>query len=225
MKQKRIIMVVSFLLVWLVAAGVGTFAATTINRALNASVRIVSNPNFSFYSDQAGTQAIAAVSFPDVAPGGTSTFVTYIKNITGSNETLTAGAHTIPANVGTLTMTFDSLDTKTLAPGAISQLVATLHVLSTAPPTTLNFTMSVDVALVTVPTTTTTTPTTSTTTSTTTTVALNGQQIFTANCTSCHGVPSTSYTQAQLLTFIPSHNTGRNLTAAQVAAIAAYLKP
>ena len=57
--------------------------------------------------------------------------------------------------------------------------------------------------------------------------ALNGQQMFAANCASCHstGPPQTSKTQAQLIPFIAGHQTGRRLTQQQIAAIAAYLKP
>jgi hypothetical protein len=54
---------------------------------------------------------------------------------------------------------------------------------------------------------------------------LNGQQLFRANCTGCHGVPSTNRTQARLISFISGHNTGKALAPEQVAAIAAWLKP
>jgi mono/diheme cytochrome c family protein len=58
--------------------------------------------------------------------------------------------------------------------------------------------------------------------------ALNGQTIFNSSCTSCHGLSTatgTSRTQAQLISWIPGHNTGSSLTSAQVAAVAAYIKP
>ncbi|MDD4858655.1 MAG: hypothetical protein PHR56_00390 [Dehalococcoidales bacterium] len=56
---------------------------------------------------------------------------------------------------------------------------------------------------------------------------ISGQQVFSANCSNCHGsgAPSTSRTQAQLNSFISTHNTGRNLIAAQIAALASWLKP
>jgi mono/diheme cytochrome c family protein len=57
--------------------------------------------------------------------------------------------------------------------------------------------------------------------------ALNGQQLYAANCASCHSTnpPRTSKTQAQLITFIAGHQTGRRLNQEQIAAIAAYFKP
>jgi mono/diheme cytochrome c family protein len=55
----------------------------------------------------------------------------------------------------------------------------------------------------------------------------NGQQLYAANCASCHSTNAlrTSKTQAQLITFIAGHQTGRRLNQEQIAAIAAYLKP
>jgi hypothetical protein len=70
-------------------------------------------------------------------------------------------------------------------------------------------------------------PPTTATPKTTTPVVLNGQAIFNANCLSCHRSrpPTTNRTQANLLTFISNHNTGRNLNAEQVAALVSFLKP
>jgi mono/diheme cytochrome c family protein len=57
---------------------------------------------------------------------------------------------------------------------------------------------------------------------------LSGQTLFNTYCTSCHGLSTaqrTNRTQAQLITWIPTHNTGSQLTSAQVQAVAAYIKP
>jgi mono/diheme cytochrome c family protein len=70
--------------------------------------------------------------------------------------------------------------------------------------------------------------TTATLTPTTTTPAvLNGQAIYDTNCLSCHSSrpQANNITQAQLSTFISRHNSGRNLTQEQIAAIVAFLKP
>lgn len=56
---------------------------------------------------------------------------------------------------------------------------------------------------------------------------INGATVFTNNCTGCHGLSTargTSRTQAQLITWIPGHNSS-GLTAAEIAALAAYVKP
>lgn len=62
---------------------------------------------------------------------------------------------------------------------------------------------------------------------TTTQPALSGQVIYNANCLSCHrSSPATrGLTQAQLSTFIANHQSGRNLTKEQIAAIVFLLKP
>jgi mono/diheme cytochrome c family protein len=57
---------------------------------------------------------------------------------------------------------------------------------------------------------------------------LSGQAIYNANCLGCHGLATatrTNMTQAQLIAWIPRHNTGRNLTPDQVTAVAIYIKP
>jgi predicted CXXCH cytochrome family protein len=58
--------------------------------------------------------------------------------------------------------------------------------------------------------------------------ALNGQALFNSRCTGCHGFSTasrTNMTQAQLITWIPGHNTGSSFTPAEAAAVAAYIKP
>lgn len=62
----------------------------------------------------------------------------------------------------------------------------------------------------------------------TSSTSISGAAVFAANCTGCHGLSratNSSLTQAQLLQFIPNHNTGRNLNPAEIAALAAYIKP
>ena len=146
-------------------------------------------------------------------------------------------------------MTFDSQVQKTLAANTIAKADGILTVTGTDTENPIDFIVSINASPVTNTTTTlpqgtTTTVTTATTattsatspsstttptnitTTTTTPVILDGQAIFSANCTSCHrSLPATNLSQAQLSTFISRHNTGRNLTTAQVAAIAAFLKP
>ncbi|MFH1032500.1 MAG: DUF5666 domain-containing protein [Chloroflexota bacterium] len=69
-------------------------------------------------------------------------------------------------------------------------------------------------------------PATPATPATSATPAVTGKQVFSASCISCHtGAPNTTRTQAQLVDFISGHNTGRNLTPEQVAALAAWIKP
>jgi len=108
----------------------------------------------------------------------------------------------------------------------------TTATITTTITTTQSGTKSTAITTTSLPVTTTTTSpitTTSATTITTTTtpVALNGQTIFNANCLSCHRSqpPTSTFTSAQLTSFISGHNSGRNLTKEQVAAIVAFLKP
>jgi mono/diheme cytochrome c family protein len=103
-----------------------------------------------------------------------------------------------------------------------------LSVPENAPEGQVSFTFSVNgVVSGTSPTTTPTTVPTTNPTSTPTVTVLNGQQIFNTYCYTCHGggVPGTSRTQAQLVSFISSHQTGASLTSAQVTALATLIRP
>ena len=214
-KKPVLVAIVSFIAVWSITAGIA-YGATVFSRSMNASVKIVGEASFSFYSDQAATQVINQVSLPDVSPGETSTFTVYLKNTSSVTEVISAGSNAVPPSVGTLTLTFDGQTQKTLAPGAVCKVVGTLRVSEDADDGSIDFSFSVNAA-------TATTGPTPTPTGTT----LSGQQLFTTNCLSCHatGAPNTSRTKSQLLQFIPGHQTGSNLTAAEVAAIAAFIKP
>jgi len=66
----------------------------------------------------------------------------------------------------------------------------------------------------------TTSPTANTTTST-----INGQKLFNANCTKCHGKPNTTKTHAEIRAFINDHHPGVTLTPEELDAIASYIKP
>jgi len=197
------------------------FAALGISKSLTASVNVISgptaaggSPDFAFFSDSAATVPVSSVSLPDITPGGTSSFTIYVKNTGSIAETISAGSNTIPATTGTLTLTFDGASQKNLATGAICKVSGTLQAASTAVAGPVNFTFTINAEP-------------GSTGSSGGTTTLNGQQIFAANCSACHsaGTVNTSRTQSQLLSFIPGHQTGRNLTSAEVNAVAVFIKP
>ena len=226
----------------------GAYFITVANQSSKASA-IILQPNFLFYSDPAATHSIDNIKLPELTPGNVYTFTFYVKNTSSVNQNISAGIISVPTSIGTLTMTFDSQVQKTLAANTIAKADGILTVTGTDTENPIDFIVSINASPVTNTTTTlpqgtTTTVTTATTattsatspsstttptnitTTTTTPVILDGQAIFSANCTSCHrSLPATNLSQAQLSTFISRHNTGRNLTTAQVAAIAAFLKP
>jgi hypothetical protein len=218
----------------------GAYFITVDNQSSKASA-IILEPNFLFYSDPAATHSIDNIKLPELTPGKVYTFTFYVKNTSSVSQNISAGNIFVPTSIGTLTMTFDGQVQKTLAANAIAKADGILTVTGADTENPIDFIISINASPVTKTTTTlpqgtttttatilpslTTTPTNVTTT-TTTPVILDGQVIYSANCTSCHrSFPATNLTQAQLSTFISRHNTGRNLTAAQAAAIAAFLKP
>jgi hypothetical protein len=70
--------------------------------------------------------------------------------------------------------------------------------------------------------------TTQTVTPTSTSITvLDGQTIYNQNCLNCHSSkPQVStYSQDQLSTFLSGHRSGRNLTAEEISALVALLKP
>ena len=212
--KKVLFAVGAFITVWIITAGVA-YGATVFQKSLNASVRVVAGEaEFEFYSNQAATQAITQVSLPDVSPGGTSTFTVYVKNTGPASETIFAGTNTVPTSVGTLTLTFDGVSQKTLAPGAVARVVGTLRASDDANDGPINFTLSVSASA---------TGTGSNPTPTGT--ALSGQQLLNTYCITCHssGPPNTNRTQSQLVSFISNHETGSNLTAEEVAALATFV--
>ena len=220
----------------------GAYIITVDNQSSKASA-IILEPNFLFYSDPAATHSIDSIKLPELTPGNVYTFTFYVKNTSSVSQNISAGNIFVPTSIGTLTMTFDGQVQKTLAANTVAKADCILTVTGADTENPNNFIVSINASPVTNTTTTlplgttttaitattspslTTTPTNVTTT-TTTPVILDGQVIYSANCTSCHrSPPATNLTQAQLSTFISRHNTGRNLTAAQAAAIAAFLKP
>ena len=212
--NKRVLFAIAaVVLIWGVTAGVA-YGAAVFQKSLSASVRVVGgDANFEFYSNQAATQVITSINLPDVTPGGTSTFTVYLKNTGAVSETVSAGTNTVSASVGTLTLTFDGQTQTTLAPGAVCRVVGTLRVSNSATSGSLNFSLSVNATAASSP------PPTGT--------ALSGQQLFTTYCLSCHasGPPNTSRSGTQLVNYIAGHQTGSDLTAQEVAAIAAFVKP
>jgi hypothetical protein len=193
---------------WLATSGMA-FAVTVIQKSLNASVKIVrEDADFSFYSDSAATHLITDVSLEDVSAGDDSRFTVYLKNTSNVALTVSAGTNTIPPSLGTLTLTFDGLAQKELAPGAICRVVGTFVASENAPEGDIDFSFSVQA----VPAGNTPPPVTT----------LNGQQLFNNNCLSCHasGPPNTNRTQSQLVSFISGHRTGSGLTQEEAAAIA-----
>jgi len=224
LKKPMFLAIMAFVLVSLLTGSIA-FGAVVITKSMNATVNIVQDEDdFEFYEDAAATRVLSAIELPDVAPGETSDFTLFVKNIGSGNILLSQGASTVQASRGSLTLTFDGQVQKTLAPDQVSRVDVILSVPENAPEGQVNFTFAVNGAASGA-----TSPTTAPATtpaSTPTVTALNGQQIFNTYCLSCHsGVPSTSRTQAQLLSFIPGHRTGGSLSSAQVTAVAAYIKP
>jgi hypothetical protein len=221
-------------ILWIVGIG-GIYAGVIINKSLNATI-INLEPNFLFYSDAAALHPINKISLPDVTQGSVTDFTFYVKNVSPVSQIVSAGSIFLPASTGTLKLTFDGQTQKTLAANSVARVDGTLTVLNGATrPDDLTILInsspqSTNTASTTLPPLTTTNPTTippTTVLTTTTQVLLNGQTIYNASCLSCHpSLPRTNNrTQAQLLTFLSNHNTGRTLTKEQLTAVAVFLKP
>jgi mono/diheme cytochrome c family protein len=224
--------------IWAVTAGVA-FGATAFSKSLNASVKVLSRGDFSFYSDPAATQLITNIALPDVNPGGTSTFTVYVKNTSKSDEILTAGINNVPAATGTLGLTFDGLSTKTLPAGAISKLVGVLTAPTTATAATVNFAFAVDALPTGTPT---TTGTTTTPPASNVSYSASVQSAFNSHCITCHGnsggVNLTSYSAVMGSGVVTSGNaagsrlyqsvtsgsmTGYGMSSAQVQSLADWI--
>jgi hypothetical protein len=216
--------IASFIIVWGGTAGIA-YGATVFHKSLNATVRVTGEANFEFFEDEDDDTPITSVSLPDAVPGGTSTFIVYLKNTGSVTGTVTAGTHSVSTSKGTLTLSFNGQNNVTLDPGEMTSVLGTLKLSSTIANGPFNFSFSIDASSdATTPTTTTTTP--SPTGTTTTSPVLVGEQLFQTYCITCHssGPPNTTRTQTQLVTFISGHRTGSSLSASQVSAIAAYMK-
>ena len=190
MKKRIVLAAIICLSVWLIFAG-AAYGATVFSKSLNASVKILPKGDFSYYSDPAATQQITGITLPDVTPGGTSTFTVYVKNTSSAAEVITAGTNSVPAATGTLALTFDGQNQKTLAANAVSKVVGVLTAPSTATAGVINFTFAVNAtpAAAGTATATTTTSGSTATTSTVATVSYSStiQPIFNQYCISCHG--------------------------------------
>jgi mono/diheme cytochrome c family protein len=191
LKRRIIFTAILCLAVWLTTLG-AAYGATAFTRSLNASVKVLSNANFAFFSDAAATQPVTSISLPDVTPGGTSTFTVYVKNTSSTDELLT-GSNTVPSATGTLNLTFDGAAQKTLAANGVSKMVGTLNAPATAAAGTISFTVDVSA----LPSTPGTTTTTTTGTGNNVSYASAIQPVFNQYCISCHGssggVTLTSY--------------------------------
>jgi len=199
---------ISFIFVWVITGGLA-YGATIITKSMNATVNVVADASFAFYSDQSTTQLINEISLPDVSPGGTSIFTFYVKNTGPIAETLFTGSDSLVPSIGLLNLKFDGQSEKTLVPNAVCKVIGTLIVSETTPPGPLNFTFSVNAVR-----------------ETDSSPALNGQELFNAYCLVCHSsaLPGNGLSEEQLATYIGSHNTGSSLTSEQLASIASYLK-
>jgi len=218
--------IMAFVIVSLLTGSIA-FGAVVITKSMNATVNIVpeeEEDSFEFYRDSAATQVASTIVLPDVAPGETSDVTLYVKNTGTRDILLSQGASNVQASRGSLTLTFDGQAQRTLAPDQVARVEVILSVPEDAPEGRVNFTFAVN-GVSSGTTSPTTTPTTNPTTTPTVT-ALNGAQIFNTYCYTCHGsVPGTSRTQAQLVSFLSSHNTGASLTSAQLTALATLIRP
>lgn len=177
-QQHRIMAIITIISVWLVATSVLVYAANVFNKKLNATVNIVANANFSYYSNAAATQPITQVTIGNLSPGESIIFTIYVKNTGTGSEIISTGPDTLASSVGTLTLTFDGQSQRTLAPGEVSRVIGTLVADDDATAGTKNFTLSVDALP----------PSTAPPTTTPTTVSYSAtiQPIFDQRCNSCH---------------------------------------
>lgn len=162
------------------------YAASVFTKTIDASVNITGSAGLSFYSNSSATSPITSLSYGDVAQNASGSVTFYVKNTGTVTQTLSAGTSTLPSSVGTVSMTFDGLDTKPLAVNAVARVVATIQTASSASVGSTSFTISVDG---TSGSGTTTTPTTTTTTTTTTATPISYATSVApamAVCKSCH---------------------------------------
>ncbi len=181
-KNKIWLPITAVILIW-VMIGIGTYGAGVFSKSLGASINIVGNGDFSFYSDQAATHLITQVSLPDASPGNTSTFTVYAKNTSLVTETLSTGSIAIPSSVGTLTLTFDGQPQANLTANAVSKVVGTMNVASSAAVGPVTFTFNVNAS----PVVSTSPSPTATATGTLVSYSSTIQPIWNQYCISCHG--------------------------------------
>ncbi|MBI2853981.1 MAG: c-type cytochrome [Chloroflexi bacterium] len=196
MKRPKLLAICAVVLAVIVGvAGGMTYAATVFNKAANAHVRIIAGSNIGLYSNSSATNVVSTIEIGDVARGESEDVTFYVKNNGGVSTIISQGASTMPASVGTITLTFDGNTQKTLAPGEISKVVATFRAASGAAAGDVNFTISINYidATDSTPGPTPTPIPTSTPTPTPTpapgTVSYSAtiQPILNASCVACHG--------------------------------------
>ncbi|MBI2958548.1 MAG: hypothetical protein HYY32_06875 [Chloroflexi bacterium] len=250
MKRTKLIVISLLSIVALSIAGGISYAATVYLKTINAHVKIVGTADISLFSDAAATQPIGMIEFGDMPQGSSQSKTFYVKNIGTADVTVSSGTSTVPSSAGALTMTFDGASQKTLDPGGISKVVATLTAPSTATVGDLSFSVSVNFVDATGGTTPTTTPTTTTSPTTTPTLVSYSaviRPLLNANCVGCHvasggpaGVSLTTY--AGLMAVVTPGNAstsliykalngngvtkmpfGGSLTAAQIQSVADWI--
>lgn len=153
------------------------FAAAIFTKSLDATVNIVSKAEFEFYEDDDATEHLEELEMGDMTRGETKSFTFYIKNTGDSTETLTANTSSLPADIGTMEITFDGEVPKDLAAGSVAEVVVTIEVADDADLGSAGFDIPVNAAPVTGP------AATPAPVSYSSTI----QPILTQNCTGCHG--------------------------------------
>ncbi|MDD5190791.1 MAG: fibronectin type III domain-containing protein [Dehalococcoidales bacterium] len=200
-----------------VSANVTTYADTTVSPSTTYYYRVIA---FNTVGDSAPTGVISATTpapattVPAGASGLSATAPSYnVVNLTWTDNAVNeTGIRVQRATNNTFTT---GLSSTTLVPNASSYTDNAVTANSTYYYRVIAFNAAGDA----------TPSNTATITTPSAPLTIDAAAVFAANCTACHGIPSTSKTQAQLIPFISSHNTGNSLTAAQVNAIAAWLKP
>ena len=106
MKNRIILAIILSLATWVIITGIA-FGATLKANSINASVKVGSDSDFTFYLDPAAGQPVINITLPDVPAGGISAFTVYVKNTSTAAKIISAGTNTVPASAGTLLLTFD----------------------------------------------------------------------------------------------------------------------
>ncbi|MBI2853982.1 MAG: NapC/NirT family cytochrome c [Chloroflexi bacterium] len=103
----------------------------------------VSQSDIGFYHDAAATQPVTTLELGNVVQGTSRSTTFYVKN-TGAVPVIISQGSGEPTMSGTLTMNFEGVLQRTLAPGEVSMAVASFQSANDATPGDLNFPISVD---------------------------------------------------------------------------------